>query len=179
MVFTSLLSRALRSTELRICEVQFDAAAESLLAADDGRVIRLVARRPRAETETDLDKADEVVRSCHGIGKDEQVIFFEVARSDASDFEETLRVTGERVGRHAMLRASSPVVANAIAALLIDLEKRTGHLPHCYFKWHEGNPIGNLFQFLFFGEGDVAPVAHEVLRRAVPDPKHRPVIHVS
>jgi hypothetical protein len=32
---------------------------------------------------------------------------------------------------------------------------------------------------LFFGEGDVAPIAHEVLRRAVPDPKRRPVIHVT
>jgi hypothetical protein len=52
-------------------------------------------------------------------------------------------------------------------------------VPHAYFEWTEGNPIGNLFRFLFFGEGDVAPLTHEVLRRAVPDVNHRPVIHVS
>ena len=39
--------------------------------------------------------------------------------------------------------------------------------------------LGQLVAFLFFGEGDTAPLAHEVLRRAVQDPKHRPVIHVS
>ena len=43
----------------------------------------------------------------------------------------------------------------------------------------EGNPIGNLLRFLILGEGDVAPIAHEVLRRAIRDPNHRPVIHVS
>ena len=52
-------------------------------------------------------------------------------------------------------------------------------MPHAYFRWTEGNPIGNVFRFLFLGEGDVAPIAHEVLRRAVTDPKQRPVIHVS
>jgi hypothetical protein len=179
MVGTSLLSRALRSTELRITGIQLDKTAEALLAEDQDGVIRLIARRPRPETEADLDKADEVVRYCHHIGPDERLYFFEIDRGDVSEFEETLRITGERVGRHAVLRGTSAVIANAIAAVLIELERRTGKLPHCYFKWHEGNPVGNLFRFLFFGEGDVAPITHEVLRRAIPDPKHRPVIHVS
>jgi hypothetical protein len=77
------------------------------------------------------------------------------------------------------LQTQSPVVANAIAAMLIELEKLTGRIPHAYFTWTEGNPIGNLLRFLILGEGDVAPMVHEVLRRAIPDPKHRPVIHVS
>ena len=71
------------------------------------------------------------------------------------------------------------MVANAFAALLIDLEKTTGKVPHAYFNWSEGNPVTNFFGFLFFGEGDVAPLTHEVLRRAIQDPKHRPIIHVS
>jgi len=181
MVGTSLLSRALRSTELRITGIELDPTAQALLAEDEDGVIRLIARRPRPlpETAEDLDRADAVVRYCHHIGPDERLYFFEIDRGDASEFEETLRITGERVGRHKVLHARSAVVANAIAAVLIDLEKRTGRLPHCYFKWHEGNPVGNLFRFLFLGEGDVAPVAHEVLRRAIADPKHRPVIHVS
>jgi hypothetical protein len=102
-----------------------------------------------------------------------------VLRGDASQFTDNLRVTGHLLGRHAVLQAQSPVVANAIAALLIELEKLTGRLPHAYFTWTEGNPVGNLLRFLILGEGDVAPIAHEVLRRAVPDRKHRPVIHVS
>ncbi len=179
MVVTSVVSRAMRSTELRITGIHFDSQATELLGDDNDRVIRLVARRPRAETEADLERIDRKVRYYHSLDAEECLFFFEVERGDASDFEENLTVTGERIGRHRMLRAKSPVVPNAIAALLIDLEKRTGEVPHAYFKWHEGNPIANLFAFLFFGEGDAAPLTHEVLRRAVEDPQRRPVIHVS
>jgi hypothetical protein len=179
MVVSSVTSRALRSTELRISGIQLDGRAEELLEDDDDRVIRVVARRPKVENEGDLDLVDGSVRFYHSLSPDECLYFFEVERGDASDFEKNLLVTGERVGKHRILRAKSPVVANAFAALLIDLEKRTGKVPHAYFKWHEGNPIVNLFAFLVFGEGDAAPLTHEVLRRAIKDPAHRPVVHVS
>ncbi len=103
----------------------------------------------------------------------------EIERVDASDFEGKLVVRGERIGTHSILRATSPAVPNAIAALLIEIQKITGHSPHAYFAWTEGNPIAFLFRFLFLGEGDVAPIAHEVLRRAIPEPDRRPLIHVT
>ncbi len=179
MIFTSVVSRAMRSTELRICNLELDDVATALLAEDEDQIIRLVARRPRVETEASLDDAEREIRYVHNLGPEEQIIFFELERGDASEFEETLQVMGERLGKHAILKARSPVVANAVAAMLIHLEQTTGQLPHGYFKWTEGNPIGNLFKFLFLGEGDVAPIVHEVLRRAVPDPKRRPVVHVG
>jgi hypothetical protein len=179
MIFTSVLSRAMRATELRVRGVVFDKQAAEMIAEDEDGVIRLIARAPREETEEELNVVEREVRAYHEVPEEERIYFFEVERGDASDFEETLHVKGEKVGRHAILRARSPVIANSIAALLIELEKRTGYLPHCYFKWHEGNPVWNMFRFFFFGEGDVAPVAHEVLRQAIKDPKHRPVIHVS
>jgi hypothetical protein len=179
MVTTSLISRAMRSTELRISGVDLDEKASELLALNGHGSIHLVARRPRSETEATLDEADSEIRRRHNINPDERLYFFEVERGDASEFEDRLGVTGERVGKHIVLRARSPVVANAIAAMLIHLEKMTGKLPHGYFSWTLGNPVGNLFRFLFLGEGDVAPIVHEVLRRAIPDPAHRPVVHVS
>jgi hypothetical protein len=179
MMVSSLTSRALRSTELRISGVDLDSKARELLQDDEDMVIRLIARKPKLETEQELDQVDRKVRECHSISPDECVIFFEVEPGDASEFEKHLHVTGERVGKHRILRAKSPVVANAFAALLINLEKTTGRVPHAYFNWHEGNPIASLFAFLFFGEGDAAPLAHEVLRRAIEDPEHRPIIHVS
>ena len=179
MIVTSIVSRALRSTELRICAVELDPAAVALLAEDKDQLIRLVARRPGMEKEEVLDKRDREVRELHNLRADEQLYFLEIDRGDASEFEDTLRVTGEKLGKHAVLRATSPAIANSIAALMIHLEKTTGKLPHGYFSWTDGNPIGNLLRFLILGEGDVAPVAHEVLRRAVPDEKHRPVIHVG
>ena len=179
MVITSLVSRAVRSTELRIHAVELDAVAKKLLAEDEDQLIHLVARKPRRETEEDLDRADRQMRYRHNLSPDEQVYFVEVEQGDASDFEATLSVTGKRVGRHSILCARSPSVANSIAAILIHLEQQTGKAPHVYFSWTEGNPIGNLFRFLFLGSGDAAPLVHEVLRRAIPDVKHRPVVHVS
>ena len=179
MIATSVLSRTLRSTELRCHLVQLDAAARALIAEDEDQVIRLIARRPRVETEEALDEVAREVRQLYGLGENERLYFLEIERGDASEFEETLRVTGGKIGKYAVLRATSAVVANSIAALMIYLEQTTGKLPHGYFQWTEGNPIGNLLRFLILGEGDVAPVAHEVLRRAVADPKHRPVVHVS
>jgi hypothetical protein len=179
MVVTSLLSRALRSTELRITGIRLDEPARDLFQEERGRVIRIVARRPRAETEQELDDVDAKVRYYHNLSAEDCLYFFEVERGDASEFEQQLSVSGERVGKHRVLRARSPVVPNAFAALLIHLEKVTGEVPHAYFKWHEGNPVANLFAFLFLGEGDAAPVTHEVIRRAIEDPHRRPVIHVS
>ena len=55
MVGSSLISRALRSTELRISGIQLDGEARELLADDDDRVIRVIARRPKVESEEELD----------------------------------------------------------------------------------------------------------------------------
>ena len=179
MVTTSVISRAMRSTELRISCVELDELATTMIAEDEDQVIRLLARRPRREDEEAMERAETELRWAHNLSPDERIYFFEIERGDASEFTETLCVTGERRGKFAVLKARSAVVPNAIAGLLIHLEKATGQIPHGYLRWTEGNPIGNIFRFLFFGEGDVAPVAQEVLRRAVADVKRRPVLHVS
>jgi len=119
------------------------------------------------------------VRRVHGIPENAKIIFIEVELTDASEFAEQLSVRGERLNNHCILRARSPIVANSIAALLIHIEQLTGCVPHIYFKWKEGNPVANIFRFLFLGEADAAPLTHEVLRMAVSDMSRRPIVHVS
>jgi hypothetical protein len=179
ILVSSLVSRAMRSTELRITSVHLDEEAEALLGNVEGQTVRIVAQSHRQKSEENLDKVDSRVRFFNGLSDDEPIYFFHVDRGDASDFKDTLRVRGSRIGKHKLLEAKSPVVANSFAALLIELERKSGCAPHAYFRWTEGNPIVNIFYFVFFGEGDTAPLAHEVLRRAIEDPKRRPVIHVS
>jgi hypothetical protein len=58
-------------------------------------------------------------------------------------------------------------------------ETRLGKLPHVYFGWSEGNPVSYLLKYIAFGEGDTAPVTHEVLRQAEKDPDQRPIVHVG
>jgi hypothetical protein len=179
IITTSLISRAVRSTELRITSVELEPSAEALIAEDEDQVIHICARKPCEDSEASLAVADRRLRGSHGLDPKERIYFLELERGDASEFSDCLCVRGERVGVYSVLRARSPVVPNAIAALLIFLEKKTGRVPHAYFSWTEGNPVGNLFRFLFFGQGDTAPLTHEVIRRAVSDATRRPCLHVS
>jgi hypothetical protein len=119
-------------------------------------------------------------RESHHLPEGQQgVLFLEVRPGDASDFTDTLDVRGADVGGYRVLRATSPAIPNAIAALLLHIRDKTGQIPHAYFGWTEGNPIAYLLKFLAFGEGDTAPVTREVLRQTEPNPMRRPRIHVG
>jgi hypothetical protein len=177
---TSLVSRAMRSTELRIEGVDYDEQALAFIHAAAGRrSLRIIAHRPDtgapAEYAAKLDQA----RRAHHLPARDVVIFLEVRPEDASEFTHVLHVTGADVGGFPVLRASSPAIPNAIAGLLLDLRDRTYSIPHAYFGWTEGNPLVYLLKFLAFGEGDTAPVCREVLRKAEPDPDRRPRIHLG
>jgi hypothetical protein len=179
ILFVSFVSRATRSTELRITGVHLSEVAADILENSCDEVIRVIPRRPKPTTPQDLDRIDKLVRTIHGLPPHAKIVFLEMKRTDASEFDQHLSVQGEKIANHCILRASSPIVANAIAAFLIHVEKTTGRAPHIYFKWKEGNPVANMFEFLFLGEGDTAPLTHEVVRKAVPDIAHRPIVHVS
>lgn len=179
MIFMSLVSRAVRSTELRITGVELDDQAQALLANACDQTIRLIAWNPRTASRKDCDEADLELRRLNGLSLDDPIFFFEVERGDTSDFTEHLLVHGRREGSSRFLYAKSAVVANSIAALLIHLERTTGCVPHVYFHWTEVNPVTNIMRFIFLGEGDTAPLTHEVLRRAVKDELRRPIVHVS
>jgi hypothetical protein len=107
------------------------------------------------------------------------VLFLEVTVRDPSEFAPVIEVTGYERDGFRVLRAEAASVPNTIAALLLFLRDTTGAIPHAYFRWTEGAPLTEIFSFLLFGEGDIAPVTHEILREAEPDPERRPVIHVS
>jgi hypothetical protein len=87
--------------------------------------------------------------------------------------------TSQASSSYRILRICSASVPNAIAAFLLHVRDVTGKRPHVYFSWSEGNPFMFLMRFLLFGEGDTAPVTHEILRKAEPDPARRPVAHVG
>jgi hypothetical protein len=178
-VATSLVSRALRATELRVTSVVFDEAANQILDSDDDQIIRVVAHRPGNGTAAEYDQKANSTRTCHHLSPTEQIIFVEVEPGDVSEFTGALEIHGLYVGKHQVLRTKSPAIPNAIAAVLLKISERTGRLAHVYFGWTEGNPVGYLFRFMFLGEGDVAPITREVLRKNIPDPARRPNVHVS
>jgi len=180
IIVISLVSRVQRSTELRQERIDVDETARSFIeeAAKRGE-IHLVAHRRRNGTREEYARKEQEQREDNHIPPGEQILFLEVQVEDASEFMDVLEVRGVEVGGHQVLRSVSSVVPNAIAAFLLYLRDTTGKTPHCYFGWTEGNPIVYLMRFILFGEGDTAPVTHEVLREAEPDPEKRPAIHVG
>jgi hypothetical protein len=180
IVFTSLVSRVYRSLELRQERIELDETAKKFIDEASHRgEIHLVAHRRRTGDEEEYASKEEEQREDNHIPADVPILFLEVDVEDASEFEDVLEIRGVEVGGHKVLRAKSSVVPNAIAALLLHLRDTTDKTPHCYFGWTEGNPIVYLFRFLLFGEGDTAPVTHEVLREAEPNARQRPAVHVG
>jgi hypothetical protein len=195
IIFASLVSRVMRSTEIRIEGVDYDGTAERFVhdAAVEGRMassrrnlpttvrpeLRIIANRPDTGLKEEYDRKLLQAQHEHHLRDDDPVLFLEVRPGDASDFSNTLQVQGIDIEGHRVLRTSSPAIPNAIAGLLLDLRDRTGCLPHAYFGWTEGNPIIYLLKFLAFGEGDTAPVCREVLRQAEHVPEKRPRVHVG
>jgi hypothetical protein len=180
IVTTSLVSRATRSLELRVERVEFDAMAKRILdkAVRSGE-IRIIANEPDARDEEEYREKEKEARENHNIPHNNALIFLEVTIGDASDFETTLRVHGEKRYGHRILRVKSPSIPNAIAAILLAIRDQTGKIPHIYFAWTEGNPFKFIIRYLIFGDGDIGPVTREVLRRAEPDPERRPMVHVG
>jgi hypothetical protein len=179
IIVTSLVSRVMRSTELRVQQVDADPLALAFIEEASSGALRIIANRPDTGLPEEYEHKLREASDSHHLPPNERVLFLEIKPGDVSDFSGNLKVTGANIGGHYVLRTVSPAVPNAIAALLLFLRDQTMLIPHAYFGWTEGNPIVYLMKFLAFGEGDTAPVTREVLRQAEPDPARRPRIHVG
>lgn len=179
IIVTSMISRVWRSTELRAERVEFDEAARRFLAQENHHAVRLIANRINTGDEREYFLKEQEVREDTHIPPDETILFLEIRISDASQFAHTIQVRGVQVGNYRILRARSAAVPNAIAAIALAIRDETGRLPHVYFGWIEGNPIQYLMRFILLGEGDIAILTREVLRKAERIPQRRPRIHVG
>ncbi|MDZ8259170.1 amino acid transporter [Nostoc sp. ChiQUE01b] len=179
IIFTSLVSRVWRSTELRAERIEVDELAGQFFAEDSQGTIRLIANRLNTGDVLEYFMKEKEVREDNHIPPNDPILFLEIHVSDASEFADVIKVKGVQVGDYRILRAESAAVPNAIAALLLYIRDQTGKIPHAYFGWVEGNPIQYLLRFILFGEGDIAVVTREVLRRAEKNPEMRPGIHVG
>ena len=179
IVISSLFSRVWRSTELRVEKIELDDAARDFLRKAAKGTVRIITNRCDRGDAVEYELKEKEKRLDNHIPSGEPILFFEVTPGDASEFSGVLKIRGETVDGFKILRTESPAVPNAIAAFLLFLRNETGKLPHVYFGWSEGNPVSYLLKYIAFGEGDTAPVTHEVLRQAEKDPDQRPIVHVG
>lgn len=179
IIAASFISRALRTTEIRIEQIEYDDVARSILEDVADGDIRIVTNRRETGDVTEYRFKEHEKRIDNHIPSTDPIIFYEIDIGDASEFSGGIKVRGVDIDGYKILRTEAPAVPNAIAALLLDLRDITGKIPHVYFGWSEGNPIMYLARYILFGEGDTAPVTREILRQAEEDPELRPSVHVG
>jgi len=179
IVAASFISRALRTTEVRIQKIGLDSAATAFINDLSGGEIRIVTNRRETGDLTEYRFKELEKRADNHIPANDPILFYEIDIGDASEFTGKLEISGIDISGFRILRTRAPAVPNAIAALLLHLRDTTGKIPHVYFGWSEGNPIKYLIRYILFGEGDTAPVTREILRQAEQDPELRPNVHVG
>ncbi len=181
ILISSLVSRAMRSTELRVEEVKLDKKATEFITAatlEHWGEVRLLANRAGTGF---LKEKEARARAIHSIQEREgNFIFLEVEPEDVSEFSDTvLEVTGHDIDGHHVLRCKSLAVPNAIAAVLLHVRDKTKKIPHVYFGWTEGHPIIYTFKYIFFGEGETATLTREIIRSTEANDFKRPLVHVA
>lgn len=181
IIITSIISRVMRATELRVSSVELDDTARRFIqeASQGEGEIRIIAHDTDTLAPVHYAQKEKEQRICNHIPEQDAVVFLEITVVDPSEFSGVLSVRGLEVAGYHVLRAESSTVPNAIAAFLFHLRDTTGKVPNVYFSWSENPPVTQVLRFLLFGEGDVPPVTHEVLRIHEPDPDRRPVCHVA
>ena len=179
VVGVSMISRALRSTELRFGGFEFKDATSRLiwddLKAESFPI--LVPHRPGTRT---LAEKESIIRAEHRILEQDQIVFIEAKLGDASDFEHRpLLEVFERADNRIVLRATRCTsIPHVIAAIGLEMSK-SGKPPEIHFGWSDESPLAASMSFVLFGQGNVPWMVRELILKNEPDPKKQPRVVVG
>jgi hypothetical protein len=178
IVLFSLLSRALRTTELRFEGFQYKDEQSKLLweCMEDLQIPVLVPHRPGRRS---LAEKEQQIRQRHRLTPDVYVVFIEAELGDASDFYQrpVLEVIQEE-GRFILRIARCVSVSHVIAAVALELCK-SGQVPEIHFGWSDENPLAANLNFILFGQGNVPWMVRELIRKAEPKAERQPRIVIG
>ena len=179
ILVTSIFSRISRTTELRADDISFNENAQRFLEEAKSGTIRIISNDPQQRDDAEYHEKEAEERENNLIPLHDPILFLEVNVRDASEFSGSLMVAGYEVGGYRVLRVEASAIPNAIAAVLLHIRDTTGIVPHIYMDWSENRPLVNAMRYLISGEGDIAPVTHEILRHVEKDVTRRPMVHVG
>jgi hypothetical protein len=178
IVVSSMVSRGLRSTELRFQGFEY-VNEESRFLWESLRVMDFPVLVPHRPGPHSLAAKEEAIRCFHRLPPEMPVVFVEVTLGDASGFYHLplLEVTQEE-GRFVIRVERCASVAHVLAAVALELSKESVP-PELHFGWSDESPLTANLHFVLFGHGNVPWMVHYLLGRAEPDASRRPRVMIG
>jgi hypothetical protein len=176
---SSLTSRWLRSTELRLVSFQF-ISNESHFLWDALRHLEFPVLVPhRTGADRTLAQKEEQIRREHHLDPNMPIVFVEATLGDVSEFYHSpiIEVTEEE-GRFIIRVTKCASISHTLASIALELSK-TGQPPELHFGWSDENPLAMNLGFVLFGEGNVPWMVRELIIKAEPDPARQPRVIIG
>jgi hypothetical protein len=178
IIVSSIISRTIRSTELRFMGFRF-VDEQSRFLWDSMKHLEFPVLVPHRPGGRGLSEKERSIRQEHHIPPDVPIVFMEVHLGDASDFYQTPLIEVRPEETRITLRITRCVsISHVVAAVGLELS-RTGKPPEIHFGWSNEAPIAANIGFLLFGEGNVPWMVRELILRAEPDPARQPRIIIG
>jgi hypothetical protein len=178
ILLTSMVSRALRSTELRFhgfeyCDDNSRFLWESLRTMDFPVLV------PHREGQMSLADKEAAIREYHRLMPDVPVVFVEVTLGDPSGFANLpLLEVIEEEGRFVIRIERCNSIAHVLAAVALEMSKASIP-PEIHFGWSAERPLTANLHFVLFGHGNIPWLVYYLLGRAEPDVKRRPRVIIG
>jgi hypothetical protein len=174
----SIVSRAVRSMELRCEEFEF-ADAESRFLWESLKYLEfpvLVPHRPGREP---LEIKEQLIRERHRLTPEVPVVFAEITLGDTSEFYQKplIRVIQEE-GRFIIRVERCASISHVLAAVALELSK-VGKPPEIHFGWSDESPVSANLNFLLFGRGNIPWMVRELIRKTEPNVERQPRVIVG
>lgn len=169
VVVASMVSRTLRSTELRFIGFEF-VDDQSRFLWETLKYLEFPILVPHRPGRRPLASKEEDIRRVHRLGAEVPIVYIEAIPGDASEFMHTpLMEVTQQEGRFIIKVTRCVSIAHVIATIAIELSK-VGKPPEIHFGWSDELPLAASMRFVLFGEGNVPWMVRELIRRAEPDP---------
>ena len=174
----SMISRALRCTELRFEGFEFKDSTSQFLW-DCLRYLEFPVLVPHRPGRHGLLEKEETIRQRHRLTPDVPVVFLEAELSDASAFyQRPLLDVIQEEGRYIIRIRRCASIAHVIAIAALELSK-VGKPPEIHFGWSDESPIEANLSFLLFGQGNVPWMVRDLIRKAEPNPERQPRVIIG
>jgi len=178
LLLSSIISRVLRSTELRFEGFEFQ-DAQSQFLWESLKYLEFPILVPHRPGQLSLLAKEESIRMRHRLAPDIPVVFVEATLGDASDFYHKPLIGAVQEDGRIILRVTRCTsIAHVIAAVALELS-RVGKPPEIHFGWSAESPVTANVNFLFFGQGNIPWMVRELIRKAEPVPARQPPVVIG